>query len=245
MDIKEITITARDMRANRRFQEAYQLVVERTSKIQGLKGFAWEHQPIFWSDIEAGICKLTRRNGNDAAFIEEIWSQKDFVYSFHRHAAGISKTKRELEEILEGEFISTLGVSKSLHWIVRDKSSRPWGILSLTEISLTHKRAEVMLGVLPGAPKGLSVSAMLILFQFFFKAMNFNKLYSFVYDDNMHSLKGTLHLGFKEEGRLRNHVLDPKSGKYVDLIQTGLLAEDALNPTNKKLMQRLMSQSKS
>jgi RimJ/RimL family protein N-acetyltransferase len=97
-----------------------------------------------------------------------------------------------------------------------------------------------MLGVLPDAPNGLSVSAMLILFQFFFKAMNFNKLYSLVYDDNMHSLKGTLHLGFKEEGRLRKHILDPKSGKYVDLIQTGLLAEDAVNPTTKKLMQRLL-----
>ena len=98
-----------------------------------------------------------------------------------------------------------------------------------------------MLGVLPGAPNGLSTAVMLILFQFYFKAMKFNKLYSFVYDDNIHSLKGTLHLGFKEEGRLRKHVIDPKSGEYVDLVQTGLLAEDAFNPTTKRLMQRLLS----
>lgn len=241
MQIKEVNVKARNLRANRLFQDAYQLVVDETNKLQGFKGLAWEHQPIFWSDIEAGICKLTRRNGSDATFIEELWRNQDFVHSFHRHAAEIPQTKKELEGILEQEFISTMGESKALHWIVRGKNSEPWGILSLTEISLTHKRAEVMLGVLPGAPNGLSTAAMLILFQFFFKAMKFNKLYSFVYDDNMHSLKGTLHLGFREEGRLRKHVIDPKSGDYVDLVQTGLLSEDAFNSTTKRLMQRLLS----
>ena len=241
MDLKEITIKARDLRTQRKFQEAYQFVADRTHELHGLKGVSWEHQPIFWSDIEAGMCKLTRRNGSDAGFIEELWRQQDFLYSFHRHASKLPKTRRELEKILEREFISTMGASKSLHWIVRDKSAQPWGILSLTDISLMHKRAEVLIGVLPDAPTGLSVSAMLILFQFYFKAMKFNKLYSLVYDDNMHSLKGTLHLGFKEEGRLRKHVLDPKTGKYVDLVQTGLLQEDAFNPTTKRLIQRLLS----
>jgi RimJ/RimL family protein N-acetyltransferase len=241
MKINDVNDKARSLRAKRQFQEAYQIVVADINKLQGLKGSAWEHQPIFWSNIEAGICKLTRRDGSDAAFIEELWRNQDFVYSFHRHAAAIPPDRKQLEDVLEREFSSTIGESKALHWLVRDKNSQPWGILSLTEISLIHKRAEVMLGVLPGAPNGLSTAAMLILFQFYFKAMKFNKLYSFVYEDNMHSLKGTLHLGFKEEGRLRKHVIDPKSGEYVDLVQTGLLAEDAFNPINKRLMQRLLS----
>lgn len=241
MDSKIVNVKARNLRANRQFQEAYQLVVSESDKLPSHRGLAWEHQPIFWSDIEAGICKLTRRNAGDADFIQALWSNHDFVYSFHRHAVAITSNKQQLKEILEREFISTIGESKSLHWIVRDKNSQPWGILSLTEISLIHKRAEVMLGVLRGAPNGLSTAAMLVLFQFYFKAMKFNKLYSFVYEDNAHSLKGTLHLGFKVEGRLRKHVVDPKSGEYVDLVQTGLLAEDAFNPTTKRLMQRLLS----
>jgi hypothetical protein len=57
-------------------------------------------------------------------------------------------------------------------------------ILSLVDISLIHRRAEVMLGVLPASPLGLSTAAMLVIFQFFFKAMRFRKLYSFVYEDN-------------------------------------------------------------
>lgn len=212
-----------------------------TSKQEGFTGLAWEHQPIFWYEIEAGICKLTRRNSGDTAFIQELWRNEDFMYSFHRHASVIKKTKEELEEILEREFISTVVESKSLHWIVRDKESKPWGILSLTEISLTHKRAEVMLGILPNSPKGLSIAAMLIIFQFYFKGMKFNKLYAYIYDNNLHSLKSTLHLGFKEEGCLRKHVFDPKLNKYVDLIQTSILAEDAFNPMAKRLMQRLLS----
>lgn len=241
MHTEKTIAQARNLRAKRQFQEAYQLVADEENNRQVLSGLSWEHQPIFWSDIEAGICKLTRRNANDANFIEELWRNQEFVYSFHRHAVAIPPNRQQLEEILESEFVSTIGESKSLHWIVRDKNSRPWGLLSLTDMSLLHKRSEVMLGVLPGAPNGLSTASMLILFQLYFKAMKFNKLYSFVYDDNMHSLKGTLHLGFKEEGRLRKHVIDPKSGEYVDLVQTGLLVEDAFNPTTKRLMQRLLS----
>lgn len=98
-----------------------------------------------------------------------------------------------------------------------------------------------MLGILPNSPKGLSIAAMLIIFQFYFKGMKFNKLYAYIYDNNLHSLKSTLHLGFKEEGCLRKHVFDPKLNKYVDLIQTSILAEDAFNPMAKRLMQRLLS----
>ncbi|NCZ83936.1 MAG: N-acetyltransferase, partial [Betaproteobacteria bacterium] len=114
------------------------------------------------------------------------------------------------------------------------------GVLSLVDLSLTHRRAEVMLGMMPNSPAGLSAAAMFVLFQFFFRIMKFNKLYSFVYDDNPRSLQGALHLGFVVEGRLRRHVVDPRTGDHLDLIQTGLLASDAFNPTTEKLMQRLL-----
>ena len=237
----EVQSLARQLRQARQFEQAHQLVLQQAANCPPLLHLSWQHQPILWSDIQAGICMLTRRQGADAEFVRHLWQDSHFVYSFHRHAAPISQDLQQLADILEQEFISTISESKALHWIVRDKNSKPWGILSVTEISLIHKRAEVMLGVLPSAPNGLSTAAMLILFQFYFKAMKFNKLYSFVYDDNKHSLKGTLHLGFKVEGRLRKHVIDPKSGEYVDLVQTGLLAEDAFNPTTKRLMQRLLS----
>lgn len=241
MNINELHSKLISLRSSRKFQEAYQLVSTHAVRDKRLQGLAWEHQPVFWSDIQAGICKLTRRNGADVEFIEKLWRMDEFVYSFHRHAVTFPKHKKDLAGILEHEFISTIGTSKALHWIVRDRLSKPWGILSLVDISLIHKRAEVMLGVMPASPIGLSSAAMLMLFQFYFKAMKFNKLYSFVYEDNPHSLKGTLHLGFKVEGRLRKHALDPKSGNHLDLIQTGLLAEDAFTPQTERLMRRLLT----
>ena len=162
------------------------------------------------------------------------------MYSFHRHAGKFPNSRQDLEKILEGEFVSSIGSSRALHWIVRDRKSQPWGILSHVDISLLHKRAEVLLGVLPDAPIGLSTAAMLTLFLFYFRGLKFNKLYALVYDDNPRSLKGTLNLGFKVEGRLRRHVLDPKSGVHIDLIQTGLLAEDAFSQRNERLMRRLL-----
>jgi hypothetical protein len=61
-----------------------------------------------------------------------------------------------------------------------------------------------------------------------------------VYPDNPHSLAGTLHLGFRIEGRLKEEVYDASTGGHSDLIGTGLLAEDAFTPGNRRLMERLL-----
>jgi len=239
--IHEAQRLAHQFRQARQFGQAYQMVVEQAAKCPPLVPLTWQHQPLLWSDIQAGICKLTRRQGSDAEFVHHLWQDRQLVYSFHRHAAPIPQDLQQLAAILEKEFLHTVGDSRAMHWIVRDTHSAPWGLISLTEISLVHKRAEVMLGMLPNAPLGLSAAAMLVLFQFYFKALKFNKLCSFVYEDNMHSLKGTLHLGFEVEGRLRQHVVDPQTGAYVDLIQTGLLAHNAFAPRTQKLMRRLLA----
>ena len=52
---------------------------------------------------------------------------------------------------------------------------------------------------------------MLTLFQFYFKAINFNKLTALMFEENTGALKGAKHIGFKEEGSLKKHVFDPSS----------------------------------
>jgi hypothetical protein len=110
-------------------------------------------------------------------------------------------------------------------------------------MSLTHQRSEILLGMLPGAPFGLSASAMFMLYEFYFKFMKFNKLISFVYKDNPKSLKSTLHLGFQIEGELLGHNLDPETGKFLDVIQLGLNKDRAFSQTNQRLARRLLSNS--
>ena len=56
--------------------------------------------------------------------------------------------------------------------------------------------------------------------------------YGAIQTDNPHSFKGTLHLGFKQEGLLRRHTLDPTSQTHMDVIQTSLLVQ---HPADKKV----------
>lgn len=240
MDYTQLLEKARKLHIERNHAGAYESLAENLDTNE-YKNILFENHPIWWSEIKAGICQLTRRSSKDIDFVRKIWAQKDFIYSFHRHANNLPDDNEKLAQLLDKEYLALVSESHAIHWIVKDRTGKPWGLISITGISLTHKRAEVLLGVLDGAPRGLSTAAMLMLFQFYFKAIKFNKLLSFIYEDNPHSLKGTLHLGFKEEGHFKKHVVDPKSNQYVNLIQTGLLAEDAFSESNKRLMKRLLS----
>ncbi len=242
MDRENILEKCRELRRLRQFEAAF-------AHIQGavdagdsdLNDLVWQHSPVFWSDISAGICKLTRRRAEDGPFLREVWKDEAFVHQFHRHAPPLPASDAELNRILDQELTSILSESHALHWIVRDAQRRPWGLLSLCEISRVHRRAEVLCGILPGAPVGLTAAAMLMLFVFFFDAMKFNKLISLVYPENTQSLKSTMHLGFRTEGRLQSHALDPRTGGFSDIIQFGLLKADAFRDENKRLMRRLLT----
>lgn len=183
---------------------------------------------------------LTRRNAPDAAFIRSLWSNKEFIHSFHRLAGKLPDDQQELRNILGKEYVSLISDVNSIHWIVRDSKANPWGILSLTNISIAHERAEVLLGVLPGAPFGLATAAMLLLFKFFFQTMKFQKLFTLTYDDNEGSIAGVLHLGFQLEGRFRNHIKEPTTNQFVDLVQASLLSDEVFSPRNLRLAKRLL-----
>lgn len=235
-----ITQAARQLRAEGKIKESFEFVRSNRADSRIPDSLVWQHQPLFWADLKAGSCLLTRRRGADAGFIRELWSDAAFVHRFHRMAARIPQQQADLERILNNEYVSLVGEANSIHWVVRDSARRPWGVLSLTNVSLSHKRAEVLLGVKTDAPFGLATAAMLLLFRFCFEVLKFHKLYTLTFDDNAHSLNGVLHLGFKEEGRLRQHFYDTATNTYVDMVQAGLLAEEAFSAGNKRLMQRLL-----
>ncbi len=190
--------------------------------------------------LRSRTCQLTPVRGEDGEFLRALWANRAFMQDFHRLAPPLPAADAELAERLEREFCESGAVSAALNWLVRTPAGLPVGMLTLTGLSRQHRRAEVLLGVLPGAPFGTATAAMLMLFELFFHALRFNKLYSFVFADNVHSLKGTLHLGFQVEGELRQHVFDGGGNRFVDLIQTGLLADQAFSAGNRKLVERLL-----
>lgn len=230
----------RQLRLEGKFEESYTAACSFAGATPRIGSLAWEHHKLFWSDITARNCILSRRGPADLAFLRKAWQDEGFMRQFHRQAPKLPIADQRLTEILKREFVALLRESHALHWIVRDREGRPHGLLSLVDLSLQHRKAEVLLGVLPGAPFGLATSAMLMLFQFYFRVLRFHKLYSLVYPDNPRSLAGTLHLGFRIEGELKEEVFDPHTGRPSDLIRTGLLASDALSPKNDRLMKRLL-----
>lgn len=240
-DIKNIIFKSRELRRAYRFDEAHMLLKSQLSGQSQFSNLIWLHQPVFWQDISAGVCVLTRRNKEDADFIRQLWADRDFVYSFHRNAAAIPGSLEELAQRLDSEYTAIFNESNALHWVIRDRHYTPWGILSLTNISMLHRHAEVLIGVKQNAPFGLAAASGLILFQFYFKAISFNKLIALIYADNQHSLQFVTGMGFKQEGLLRRHLTDSITGKYIDLHQLGMLAEDAFTPTNTRLMKKLLS----
>lgn len=236
--VTDVLGAARQLRASGKIQASFELVRDsRAGKVDA--STVWQHQPFFWENIRGGNCVLTRRKGPDAVFMKALLGDSSFARRFHRMAARIPQQIEVMERILNSEHASLVSDTNSIHWIVRDSKLRPWGTMSLTNISLSHKRAEVLLGLLDNAPFGMGAAAMLLLFRFFFGQMGFHKLVSLTFDDNEHSRNGTLHLGFSIEGRLRGHFFDAATNRYVDMVQAGLLADEAFSPTNKRLMQRL------
>jgi len=239
MEQAELIDQVRLLHKERKHQGAFDLLSKHLNGNK-YKSILFENHPIWWSDISTARCILSRRSSIDAPFIRTAWENKEFLNSFHRYANPLPKSDKDLEALLDKEYFSLVSSAKSLHWVIKDNQGTPWGVMSITGIALLHKRGELLIGLVKGAPTGLSAAAMLTLFQFYFKAINFNKLTALMFEENTGALKGAKHIGFKEEGRLKKHVFDPSSKTYVDLIQLGLLSEDALSEKNKRTMKRLL-----
>jgi len=201
----------------------------------------WLNNPIWWSDMKNSRCHLTMRKGSDVEFVRQLWADTEFMHSFHRFAGVLPENDQAVRELLNTEWSSTLNVDPSLHWIIRCPKGEPYGLLSLVDISIQHRRGEVVLGVLPTSPFGLSTAAMLMLFEYYFKKIKFNKMVSNVFEENQRSLKSTKHLGFRIEGKLYNEVMDPKALKFLSMTRLGLLVNDAYCQKNARLAKKLFS----
>lgn len=237
--VQYIIDSARRYRAEGKFGASFDYAKAELAGRPQHQHLVWQHQPFFWSDMHAGGLTLRRRNARDAGFLEALWADTGFRRRFHRQAPDLLP-RDGLERLLQQEFLSLLGESAALHWVVWCRRGIPRGILSITEVSMQHRRAEVLLGLTPHTPAGVCAAAMLMLFQFYFRVMRFNKLCALVYADNGHALQSTLHLGFRLEGTLRSHMRDPQTGQYADLHQLGLLETDAFSEANSRLSRRLL-----
>jgi hypothetical protein len=59
--------------------------------------------------------------------------------NFHRNAPALPVKEEYLKRILLSEQAALMSESKSLHWVINDMHQKPWGLVSLTEISLLNR----------------------------------------------------------------------------------------------------------
>lgn len=196
------------------------------------------YRPFWWEPIISNSCILRRRGPSDRHFIRTLWADSTFMHRFHRSAPPLPKDDDKLSNILQSELNHSMLSQRAIHWII-ERDATPVGVLSLTELNIRDRRAEILIGVKPNTPSQIPTAAMLMAFQFVFATAGLNKLVSNVHADNVHSTKSTLHLGFNQEGHFKRHVFDPSVGTYTDLLQFGILRETALSAKNQRLMRRL------
>jgi len=201
---------------------------------------AWAHEPFWWRIIEGRRCRLRRRSVQDLAFIRRMWADENFMSAFNRFARPLPAADSDLARLLSREYASIITDAKSIHWTIETQDGRKVGILSLVDVSLANRRAETLIGIKEFPYSGISVEAMLLAIEFGFSMMGLHKMYALIYSGNETSLRNTVHLGFEVEGRLREHIVDPKTGQPVDLTQTGLLRSDLTKPIFGKLSRRLL-----
>ena len=98
------------------------------------------------------------------------------------------------------------------------------GVCSLEQVEGSSRSAVLGIWIAEASwSKGYGTDAVRTLCRFGFREMNLQRIALTVYDINPRGIRAYQKAGFKEEGRRRrDHFVD---GRYIDVVEMGLLAE--------------------
>jgi RimJ/RimL family protein N-acetyltransferase len=204
-----------------------------------LRTAAWAYSEAFTQPLAGRRVSLVRRSPADLTLVRAAWADRPFMARFHRMAPPLPADDTTLAQVLGREAQATLLDAKNLHWTVVRADGQRVGMVSMVEVQLRHRRAEFVVGVRDDTP-GLALEASLLALEFAFRVMRLHKVCSSVYGQNEYALRSTVHLGFKREGTLRDHLYDLATGQWVSLHLSALFKDDFLCAANQRLAQRLL-----
>lgn len=231
--------TAHALRLSSDFEQAYQLICQTALSEPTLAPWLWMHDPRLWQELTSTRCTLTRRSGQDAEWMYELWHNAAFMRQFHRMAKRLPDDRQALHQLLDEERAALVAENGALHWVIRNSTNETVGLLSILDINIQHRRGELLLGVVPGQ-WGVGPAAVCMAAQFFFGVLKFHKLVALVHEDNRLSMKTAMSLGFQLEGRLQDHFCDPTTGQFSALLALGLRHSELLGGKDHRLIGRLM-----
>ena len=202
-----------------------------------------EVDPAWLKPLNGNRLHLRRYRAEDAAYLHQCYKNMTFM-SQYNHYIPRHQHLDDLAEKLHQAHNMHPCQSKSIDWIIFNKNTQqPAGIANLVEIKFLHQRAEFLIG-LPNPTdhaSGIGLEATLLVLDFVFNRVELNKLTAVVYGDNVSSQKNSLAIGFVQESYLREQILDPVSGKFLNLYGNSMTLNDFRTNTRiPKLSQRLL-----
>ncbi len=189
-----------------------------------------------------------------ANFLKACYSNDKFM-NCYRLAQDRDCSLDQIKDRLRLEESASPQKIKRIEWVIRkldhNRPSTIIGIAALADYQFTHKRAEFLIGIPSENNRltGLGLEASLLVLEFAFLRAKLHKLTSFVYSFNTIAQKNTLHLGFHQEGVLKQHYYNHWDEKFIDLYQNALLQSDFfcskyLQCLSKRILNRDITQEK-
>lgn len=115
---------------------------------------------------------------------------------------------------------------QNFRFIIETEEDGALGVATLLDIDWKNRMAEhgIKIANKERRGKGIGTDTVMAIMRYAFDELQLNRLNSSWFEDNLPSKSMYMKCGWKEEGRRRKFIY--KHGKYRDLIETGVLAED-------------------
>jgi UDP-4-amino-4,6-dideoxy-N-acetyl-beta-L-altrosamine N-acetyltransferase len=158
----------------------------------------------------------------DAVIIEKVreWRNSEAVrkYMYNAHYIGEDEHMKWFESLKSENKVRKV-------WVIFYENV-PVGVVNLTCIDYENKITDWGFYIGETAYRGLGIGSITLyrLMEYVFDKIDFHKMYTSVLENNLDALNLYKKFGFKEEGRLRKHIL--RDGKYIDVSLIGILNEE-------------------
>ena len=187
-----------------------------------------------WSVPQIGVkLELRRISPEHASFIHGCYRNDAFM-DMYRLNAPRKLNEDDIRERIALEAKHSPEILGKIEWIIfrlpikADAAAMPIGLCSLVNHKPISRQAEFLLGF-PDKKNlsiGIALESTLLCLDFAFNRAGIHKLICLVYAFNKYAQKNTLHIGFKQEGFLREHIWNSQKKSFVDIYQNGMLVDE-------------------
>lgn len=115
---------------------------------------------------------------------------------------------------------------KNLRFIIETEENGAVGVATLTDIDWKNRMAYhgIKLSNTKNRRKGIGTDSVMAIMRYAFDELQLNRLNGSWFQENVASKNMYMKCGWKEEGIRKRYIY--KSGRYWDLVETGILAEE-------------------